>query len=207
MNEGNIKRLKRLYSKLGYVTAFVEWRCWHTPYELIEKFVPKEGLIADLGCGYGLLANLLALTSNKRKIIGIDLSQRKLKYANRGLANVSFQRCDVMNFNLVGCQGIVLVHLLHHLPSFGQQERLLRICYEGLSRGGILLNLEIDKRPLWKFIFTKIVDNVAYPGNRFYFRSSLEFTDLLKSIKFRNIKVIPAHRFVPLSHVLYVAQR
>jgi len=202
-----IKELKNLYRGLGYVSSFVHWRCWHTPYERVEQFVPKQGKIVDLGCGYGLFSNFLALTSNSREIIGIDISERKMNYSHRGLSNVSFQVGDAMNLNLTQCDGIVLNHMLHHLSSYQDQEKLLRHCYEKLKDGGTLINLEIDKKPFWKFMFTQLVDHVAYPGDKFYFRDSSEFEELFNSIGFKKIEVIPVHEGVPLSHVLYVAKK
>lgn len=209
MSDENITKLKQLYRKPGYVSAFVKWRCWHTPYTLIEKFTPKEGLIIDMGCGYGLFSNFLALTSEKRNIIGIDLSDRKMKYADKGLLNVSFKTGNIMNSGWAGSKykAIVLIHLLHHLSSFEQQEELLKICYRNLDKEGIVLVLEIDEKPLWKFSFTKLVDNVAYPGGKFYFRSSSEFVSIFKSTGFGNVRVIQANEGVPLSHVLYVAEK
>jgi predicted SAM-dependent methyltransferase len=104
-------------------------------------------------------------------------------------------------------QAFTLIHLLHHLSSFREQEELLKRCYENLTAGGILLVLEIDKRPLWKFGFSAILDNLAYPGHKFYFRNRGELNSILKAAGFRAIRTFPLHRGVPLSHILYVAQK
>jgi len=202
-----IRDLKRLYRNLGYVSAFVHWRCWHTPYLLLEELAPREGRIIDLGCGYGLFANLLALTSSKRKVLGMDISKRKLQYADRGLANAAFQYGDAMTARWDRCQGISLVHLLHHLSSYEDQTRLLRLCFESLDAGGSLVVLEVDKRPRWKYALAQVVDNVAYPFDRFYFRSRAAFESLLQSVGFRNGRFVPGHQGVPLSHMVLVAQK
>lgn len=205
MNNGSIVRLKGLYSGLGYVSAFTSWRCWHTPYAEMEKYAPKEGVILDIGCGYGLFSNYLAMTSEKRKVMGVDLSDRKIKYADRGLDNVAFRSGNAMDFEWTDCRGIALIHVLHHFNSFDEQEGFLRECFERLEKGGVLLVLEIDKKPFWKFMFTKLVDNVAYPGDRFYFRGKDELVRVLKEAGFRDVRAVPVHKGVPLSHILYVA--
>src|SRR3989338_1350798 len=202
-----IRDLKRRYKNLGYVSAFVHWRCWHTPYPLLEELAPREGTIVDLGCGYGLFANLLAMTSPKRRVIGLDTSKRKLRYADRGVTNAEFHYGDAMTARWDQCQGIALIHLLHHLSSYEDQRRLLRLCYESLDANGSLVVLEVDKRPRWKFCLAQLVDHVAYPLDRFYFRDRAAFEGLLQSVGFRNIRFIPGHQGVPLSHMVLVAQK
>ena len=202
-----IRDLKQLYRNLGYVSAFVHWRCWHTPYPLLEELAPREGMIVDLGCGYGLFANLLALASSKRRVLGMDISKRKLRYADRGVTNAEFQYGDAMTAQWDRCQGIALIHLLHHLSSYEDQDRLLHLCYESLDANGSLLVLEVDKRPWWKYCLAQLVDNVAYPFDRFYFRDRAAFEELLRSVGFRNIRFVPGHHGVPLSHMVLVAQK
>jgi len=206
--DNNIKKLKELYKGLGYVTLFVYWRCFHTPYSDLEKLIPKKGKILDLGCGYGLFSNLLALTSLNREVVGCDICKRKLKYSNRNLKGVKFVLSDA--FQLVASEKfdvIVMNHLLHHLQSYESQDRLLKLCYEALKEGGYLLILEIDKRPYLKFLFTQLVDNVAYFGDKFYYRDNQEFKILLENLGFKKIKIYPAYKKSLLSHVIISAQK
>ena len=105
------------------------------------------------------------------------------------------------------CRAITLIHLLHHLRSFEQQEQLIHRCYETLERDGVLGALEVADQPSWKFMLSKLVDNVAYAGDTFYFRAREEYRRLFSAVGFRNVQVIPVHRGRPLSHVLYVAQK
>jgi len=206
--DANIKELRKLYRNSGYVSAFVRWRCFHTPYPDLEKLVPKEGRILDLGCGYGLFPNLLALTSDRRRITGIDICERKLKYASRGLNNVEFICADASLYKAAdeyGC--ITVVHMLHHLTSYDSQAELTRLCRSNLQDKGRLLILEIDTRPLLKFLFTQLVDNVAYFGDRFYYRKSVDFKSLLEKEGFRDVSIYPAWQDNLLSHVIISGQK
>lgn len=201
--DANIKELKKLYRNLGYVTAFVRWRCAHAPYAALERLVPKEGRILDLGCGYGLFSNFLALTSDRRMVKGIDICERKLKFASRGLHNVEFAYADAGLHRAEGEYGcIVAIHLLHHLPSYDAQAELARLCRGNLRESGRLLVMEIDTRPLLKFLFTQLVDNVAYFGDRFYYRKSADFKSLLEKEGFRDVSIYPAWQDSLLSHVI-----
>lgn len=199
-------RLFELYSGNGYVNVFLHIRWWHANLERIAEFVPKSGTILDLGCGYGITSNYLALLSSDRKVIGIELSDRKLKYARKNLPNVEFRNEDVTRLALPACKAVLLSDVLHHLRSFEEQENLLRECVKLLDKDGVILVKEIDKKPAHKFLFTQFVDNVLYPGDRFYFRGEDEFKELLGRLNL-SVEFHPIHKGKPLSHVMYVARK
>lgn len=199
-------KLFDLYSEDGYVNAFLHIRWWHANLEKVAEFVPKSGTILDLGCGYGIMANYLALESPSRRILGAELSGRKVKYAKKGLPNVEILNEDITKLKLPPCDVILFLDVLHHLRSFKEQEELLKYCINLLGPKGMLLVKEIDKKPLWKFWITQCVDNSLYPGDRFYFREENDMTTLLKGL---NLEVTfhPIHEGKPLSHVVYAARK
>ena len=188
------------YKTSLYVKSFLFLRNLHFSYSAIEELVPKDGVIIDLGCGYGFFPNLLAYKSQKRKIIGVEISKRKLKYADIGFRNTEFVNKDIQQLEIVNCDAIVLVHVLHHLPSFENQEKLMRECYEKLRKGAKIIVVEIDLRPLWKFWFTKFIDHVLYFGDRFYFRDQKQTSELLSQAGYRDVNVFPFHEYTMLSH-------
>ena len=202
-----IRKTRRLYHNMGYVTVFTYFRFFHAPYKLTETFVPKEGKIMDLGCGYGFFSNLLGLASPKREVLGVELSARKLKYADKGIANVRFINEDVTRLKIDDCDAVILFHVLHHLNSHAQQQRLLKEVYKKLKKGGRLIIVEIDARPLWKFIFTVVIDATLYIGDWFYYRTQKQFCELFERLGFDIEDVVAADRFVPLSHKIYVCRK
>jgi SAM-dependent methyltransferase len=202
-----LKKAKRLYHNLGYVTIFTYFRFFHAPYELTEKFVQKNGKIMDLGCGYGFFSNFLGITSPGREVIGLELSARKLQYADRGVKNVTFVNEDIAKIRMEPCDCIILFHVLHHLDSYPQQHKLLSEAYKKLKEGGRLIIVEIDYKPLWKFLFTFMIDTMLYFGDRFYYRSEKQFAELFDKIGFKMEKVVSAHKFVPLSHKIYICRK
>lgn len=202
-----LRKARRLYHNLGYVTVFTYFRFFHAPYELAETFVPKRGKIIDLGCGYGFFSNLLGMASSEREVLGIELSKRKLHYTDQGIKNVRFINENITKLEMENCDGIILFHVLHHLHSYAQQHRLLKEAYKKLKKGGKLIVVEIDNRPLWKFLFTIVVDATLYIGNWFYYRTEKQFIGLFKKLGFETERVVEAHRFVPLSHKIYVCRK
>src|SRR5437868_1335466 len=44
------------------------------PFEEVARHVPARGRVLELGCGYGLLSNLLALEGPARQVEGFDIN-------------------------------------------------------------------------------------------------------------------------------------
>lgn len=203
----HIRKTRRLYHNLGYVTVFTYFRFFHAPYRLVEALVPKKGKIIDLGSGYGFFSNMLGLASSGREVIGVELNQKKLRYAEKGVKNVRFINGDISRLKLVSSDTIIIFHVLHHLDSYPEQHRLVKECHNKLKTGGKLIVVEIDYKPLWKFLVTLLIDNMLYIGDRFYYRSQRQFMELFNRVGLEVKSIIPAHKFVPLSHVIYICEK
>jgi ArsR family transcriptional regulator len=87
----------------------------------IEKLLPRNLTLADLGCGTGTLTFELARFA--RKVIGIDLSSEMLKRARaiakqRGVDNVEFRQGDVLRLPVESrsVDAAFCVMVLHFLP-------------------------------------------------------------------------------------------
>jgi ArsR family transcriptional regulator len=87
----------------------------------IEKLLPRNLVLADVGCGTGSLSFELARFA--QKVIGIDLSQEMLRRARnlakeRQLRNVEFRRGDALKLPLEShsVDAAFCVMVLHFLP-------------------------------------------------------------------------------------------
>lgn len=206
----NIEKIVwRLYSNCDPWIRFLTLaRCLLCPFEELVSFVPKEGKIADLGCGTGIFANLLSLECNKRSIIGLDANSYVIEAARKTVSNRKNIKFLVRRVNEVQLDGdydvITIIDLLHHIP-FEIQERVLIMSYEKIVSGGILLLKEIDKTPKWRYIANIIHDSIKDFGNKLYVRDHREYCNLLQEIGF-SVKVI----YMPkayLPHVLYYCKK
>ncbi|HSQ13300.1 MAG TPA: class I SAM-dependent methyltransferase, partial [Candidatus Deferrimicrobium sp.] len=87
----------------------------------IEKLLPRDLILADIGCGTGSLTFELARFA--RKVIGVDLSQEMLRRARaaakeRELRNVEFRQGDALKLPLDtrSVDAAFCVMVLHFLP-------------------------------------------------------------------------------------------
>jgi 2-polyprenyl-3-methyl-5-hydroxy-6-metoxy-1,4-benzoquinol methylase len=197
-------RLYALYSHAPlYLRLFARIRLGHAGYDIVEAALPKGGRLLDLGCGYGLFSNYAAIADENREVVGLELDARKIALANPHSPKVTFKRENVMTAELGGkFDGIVLLHVMHHLESFEQQERLLGRCAELLSPDGVLLILEVEKRPWWKHALALAVDHALYPDDTIFYRDRADMEALLEKLGL-NVETKPMGAGRPFPHILY----
>lgn len=209
----DLKKACLLYGRDGFLGLFAKIRVWDAPFEQVEKLVPKKGLILDLGCGDGLLANYLALSGPERQIVGIDLNKERVKYAQKGLKNTRFFHGDALKEKKLSPDTILMSHVLHHLRSFQEQETLIKDCITRLKSGGRLIILEINPSFSFEYLVTILTDYTIFPmlfesriiGSRVYYRKEREWINLLSSfgLSVKKEKVTGK----PFSHMILVAQK
>jgi len=186
--------------------AYLRWRL--CPFEQMEKYIPKEGRVIDIGCGYGLLANFLTLKSNRRDVTGVDLSEKRISVAQKTTDNrnkICFKSVNVLDLQLGKYCAMVMSDFLHHIDYKAQEELLVR-CYQKIAPGGLLIIEEVDNRPLCKYWFNTIVDRMLNIGEGIFFRNQREFRELLEEIGFK-VSIKKAHKGIPLSDVIYICRK
>ncbi len=202
-------QLFRFYSNQGLRVALYAYLRWRLcPFEEVEKYVPNEGKIIDIGCGYGLLANFLTLRSSKRDVTGIDLSVRRIRAAQEttdSRRNIRFKLMNVLDLELREPDAVVMSDFLHHID-YQSQEEVLTHCYEKLSSGGFLICKEVDNRPLWKYWFAFLIDRILNVGERQFFRSHQEFQNLLQRIGF-SVKIKKVDKYLPAADILFICKK
>jgi len=201
--------LFRFYSGQGFkasLYARLRWRL--CPFEEIERYVPKEGRVIDIGCGYGLLANFLVLRSSKRDVTGIDLSVGRISVAQKTTDNqkkIQFKLMDALDLQLGKYSTVIMSDFLHHIDCETQEELLARL-YQKLPPGGLVIIEEVDSRPLWKYWFAIMSDKILNIGERQFFRSHQAFQELLQRIGF-SVKIKKVDKHLPLSDVLFICEK
>ena len=206
----SMRKTLELYETGDFSQLFQLIRSWDAPYEAIDKLLPKKGTIVDLGCGDGLLANYIGISRTKTEVLGIDINKDRVKDALRGIRNVKFVAGDILKKEIPRADLILIVHVLHHLPSREDQEKVLIDCKNKLKQNGKLVIAEVSERPLLKYLFTWLTDTFTVPilfENRIYnpkvfFRKDEEWRKLFTKLGLK-YKVMRASAGKPFSHIIF----
>ncbi len=160
---------------------------------MVDRMIPETGTIIELGCGEGLLSNYLALSSPKRKIIGIEIVPERMERAKKGLPNAVYRVGDIVKTKFPKADVFILFHVLHHLPGKPAQELVLEKVKRALKSRGKLIIVEVHIQPSVKYLAAWIADHFLVPWvfekrffTRAYFRSQREWATLLASLGFRS---------------------
>lgn len=201
--------LRNIYSNLTYKEkAYLNIRWRLRPFVKIESLLPEEGLIIDVGCGYGLLSNLIALKSDRRNVIGVDSSENRILAAQKTVnvrKNIKFIRQDITAFGFPSCDAVVMSDVLHHLP-LNIQDNLIKNIYENLKNNGILLIQDVNTSPYWKFCFAYMSDFLQHSREKLFYQPAKKVEENLKRAGF-HVDTIEAHKGYPVADVIFVCRK
>ena len=205
-----------LYAGTAAATRFfLKGRIFLSDLEFIERQVPNRGTIVDLGCGHGVFANLMALRSPARRVIGIDISSQKIEQARGtigGRTNIEFIQGDINSAGIPPCDAITIVDVLY-LLSRDQQKRVLGSCQQRLRDGGLLVWKAQERRPRWKFVWTYTQELITTTAGitqgrrgRLAFMSREEALASLVAAGFSS-RAVAMRSWRPYTDILYLADK
>lgn len=184
-------------------------------YELFHRYLPKEGHITDIGCGYGFMDYMLSFLSDGRIITGIDYDKEKIEVADNCPAKnerLKFIYGDALEMTLPKSRAFILADVLHYFPE-EEQEKLIIRCIENLEEGGILIIRDADRQMgrkhfgtrLSEFFSTRIGFNRTQEGaNKLYFTSREKITGILSRYRMR-VEVIDETKMT--SNIVFIATK
>jgi 2-polyprenyl-3-methyl-5-hydroxy-6-metoxy-1,4-benzoquinol methylase len=148
-------------SRRTRVHTAIRWRS--CPFEDVAARVPSKGRILELGCGHGLLATHLALTSGERIVIGTDVDGDKIRAAQRATAdieNLTFSPAAPGELPPGPWDAVCIVDVLYLIDREGERALLERLAAD-LAPGGALLVKEMATSPRWKFRWMAFQERLA----------------------------------------------
>lgn len=156
------QRVVDLYGQRGYTAFYAKWRAQLVDFASLDRHIPKNGTILDFGCGYGLLSNLLAMSSSDREVVGVDSDQYRIRKADSSLRGqrVRFIAGDIFKVDLPKCDAVVMVDFVHHLP-VGLQAKVIERAASLLRPGGILLIKEVDRNSRHGYPISRLFEFVV----------------------------------------------
>lgn len=182
-------------------------------YELFNRIVPREGTVVDLGCGYGPLSYMLAMLSDRRRIVGMDYDAEKIETARHSFLRrpeTTFLHADLRTAELPEADVFLLVDVLHYMQR-EEQRTLIGRCAARLNPGGRIIVRDGDSSKarrhkatamteLWS---TKIVGFNKTDGE-LHFTSTSELEQTARSF---GMELHAAHKDTRTSNTVYILTR
>lgn len=173
------------------------------PLRSLIQNIPAQSTIFDLGCGEGILTNLLATYLPECKIFGFDLDEEKIEIANRNSpGNAEFKKADFFNLPTDIIPDVVIFNdVVHHLI-YEKHLELLDLFVRKLSDGGMIILKEVDQFDKIDKTMTTFFDSKLYPEDQLSYRTVEEWRSLLSRIGIEEVKVERVKRFWPAARTL-----
>ena len=174
----------------------------------IGQYLPSEGRVLDIGCGFGLFSLYYAQLHPGLSLHGFDLDARRVEMARDaartlGLTNATFHVQNATDLRAhERFDAIYMLDVVHHVPA-PAVEALLREVKASLAPGGVLLVKELDTEPAWQRLFAHALDLAMSPSSPPRYWSTAELGGLLARLGF-DVKRHAMVDILPYPHVLYV---
>ena len=187
----------------------------------------ESGLLSDLGCGRGIVFSLLLAARDLHSrgtyppdwpppphhltFHGIEGRPKTAAAARHALGDeAEIETADLRTAELPTAQAILLLDVLHYLPT-ADQEALLSRAAASLAPGGILLLREADAAAGWRFTAVRLQERFSALLRRdlrprFHYRSAAELQELLNRHGLA-VETQPMGMGTPYANVLLVGKK
>jgi SAM-dependent methyltransferase len=212
MHSATVRRIIRAYDD-----PIIRAYCWgrfgilrQRFLDEIGQYLPGEGVVLDIGCGFGLFSLYYAATGPRRFVRGLDCNGRRIGVARRaagrlGLGNAVYETGDARDFKGDSeVSAAYMLDIVHHVPP-ASVPPLLRALRRCLPPGGRLLVKDVDDHPVHKRWFTWVLDKAMAPTAPVHYWSSDALARALDEAGF-GVNRHPMVDWLPYPHVLYVCE-
>lgn len=162
------------------------------PVAQFDAILPPDGEIWDMGCGEGILTNLVACIRPTARVIGVDRDAARMQIGRaRAMPNVNFEVSQISDWlkRASGTPSAIIFNDVIHHQEYADQEPILRAAMERLTPGGILILKEVDQADKTDRGMTTFFDRKLYAMDPLCFRSVAEWRALFRRIGIGDIAV------------------
>jgi 2-polyprenyl-3-methyl-5-hydroxy-6-metoxy-1,4-benzoquinol methylase len=195
--------------------AHVLIRALTCPLGPLMSLFPGQGRILDVGCGHGLLINLLSRDSSRGalELCGIDHDPAKIKIA-QGAARpgVTFSTRAIQALPEASFDVISIVDVLYAVKRQSWSP-ILDHCFQAMKPEGTLIVKEVIDQPRWKYraIMAQEMLSVTVlritKGDRPHFESAATYRKAIVESGFDILNERPLGSASWISHYLFVAKK
>lgn len=163
----------------------------------LDKNLRGKKKILDFGCGYGFFTKLLARRYPNKKIVGLEISKNKIKFAKKvnNSKNITYK----LSKGIIGKYDVIIATFTIHEIK-GAQTKLNHL-EKSLNKNGVLLIY--DFRKVSKNKFRKLYNkDMVHQGADFeeeyeeHNKWTLkEFKEMCEKAEFKTIKIKPSKQF------------
>ena len=185
------------------------------PFAPLLECFPSGGAALDVGCGHGLLVNLLASDPSRSglRLHGIDHDADKIAVARRcAPPGVEFSNRALRALPASAFDAVSIVDVLYTVRREVWNE-ILTGCARVLRPGGRLILKEVVDRPRWKYWAIMAQEALSVrvfgitKGERPHFESPGTYRRALEQAGLAVVAARPLHSANWVSHYLLVARK
>ena len=180
--------LARAYRHNGFSLGGVLLKQSLYPGDLFGRLLDGAGPVLDLGCGEGLLTNLLARRLPRARFVGIDLDADKIAAARLCAAagSTEFRTGSFFDHPFRDAHAVIFNDVLHHLAP-ERQLAALRHAANCLDDQGVIILKEVDPADRLDVRHTTFWDSRLYPADQLHFIPPGEWIARLQALGFRHL--------------------
>ncbi|MCZ6681418.1 MAG: methyltransferase domain-containing protein [Candidatus Poribacteria bacterium] len=212
--------LTERYASLPLIDQIQIWGrliCLQPILKAINRYIPTtDGVMVDLGCGYGLVSLLVASQRNQA-ILGIEASPSRLAIAQQaacGLQDVTFRCGDITQATVPPSAVILLIDVLFLFPDEVQRGVLTK-CSHALTHNSIILIKDSTTAPAWKYAYATFEESIklsirAYgirTGKQPNYRTPHAWRRLISQANLKVIDECFIESVAPYPGIIYVCQK
>lgn len=194
----------------------------------IAQYLPQEGAILELGCGFGLFTLLFAHLRPGARFYAFDLNPRRIRLAREaaeslGVKNVRFHCKDVTELELGTRGGAAhadsdpdnalsgpfqagyMMDLAHHVPPDAARRLIARI-HDAMDSPSVFVLKDVDASPFYKRWFTRVLDFLVSPRDAVRYWPEKEMRETLRGAGWDVVSHAMVD-FLPYPHQIYLCRK